>query len=59
LAFRGRRVLVRREGEPADGDIAIGPGGDDAWEDTEDEVVVVMKDGVSADLDGEEGGKEL
>ena len=50
--------MVRREGEPADGDIPIGPGGDEAGEDTEDEVVVVMKDGVGTDLDGEDGGKK-
>jgi hypothetical protein len=50
-------VPNREEGKPAGGHLAIGPGGGDFEADPKDDVVVVLQDGVSTDIDGENGGE--
>lgn len=45
------------ECEPADGDFAIGPDKDDIGADAEDDMVVIIHDGVGPDFDGEDGGE--
>jgi len=57
--FPGQWVAMWEEGEPADGDVTTGPGGDEVRDESQDEVVVVFENGVGTDVNGEDGGQEL
>ena len=52
-------VAVGAEREPAASDFVVGPGLGDIGACAQDEVVVVIEDGVVEDVDGEDGGEEL
>lgn len=52
-------MVLREESEPAFGNFLIGPGGEDIGASAQDGVVVVIHDGISANIDSENGGEEF
>lgn len=52
-------VVVRAESQPSGSDFEIGPGLDEIGAGAEDGVVMIIHDGIGADVDGEDAGEEV